>query len=190
MMDFITRCWRRAEPAALVLLGLALAGPVAAQEIAVDSARVDVSGKEAHLDAALAIDLGSVLDDAVARGLPLSFVMDFELSRPRSLWFSKTVAELHREWRLSFDSLTGRCTLGTAEGAEGYASCAEALHELGRLRLPLALTEPLVPGQAYEAELRLQLDRQRLPKPLQVEAIGSRDWSLSSGWHRWTFTVE
>jgi len=26
-----------------------------------------------------------------------------------------------------------------------------------------------------------------LPKPLQIDALGSSDWSLSSDWYRWTF---
>jgi hypothetical protein len=32
----------------------------------------------------------------------------------------------------------------------------------------------------------MRLDTAQLPKPFQVNAIASRDWSLASDWHRWT----
>jgi len=38
----------------------------------------------------------------------------------------------------------------------------------------------------YQAALRMRLDTAQLPKPFQVNAIASRDWSLASDWHRWT----
>jgi hypothetical protein len=39
----------------------------------------------------------------------------------------------------------------------------------------------------YTAAVRLRLDTSLLPKPLQINALGSRDWNLSSDWYRWTF---
>ena len=52
------------------------------------------------------------------------------------------------------------------------------------------LAEPgaLGKGAAYVAELRMRLDTSQLPRPFQVSAVGSRDWSVSSEWHRWTIT--
>ena len=43
------------------------------------------------------------------------------------------------------------------------------------------------PGVVYIAGVRRRLDTGKLPKPLQLDAIGSRDWNLSSDWYRWTF---
>ena len=40
---------------------------------------------------------------------------------------------------------------------------------------------------AYQASVRLRLDTAQLPKPFQLNAIASRDWSLSSDWQRWSF---
>jgi hypothetical protein len=41
--------------------------------------------------------------------------------------------------------------------------------------------------RVYIAALRLRLDTSQLPKPLQINALGSRDWNLTSDWYRWTF---
>jgi hypothetical protein len=40
----------------------------------------------------------------------------------------------------------------------------------------------------YEAAVRLRLDTTQLPKPFQISALTSRDWSLQSDWVRWSFT--
>ena len=41
-------------------------------------------------------------------------------------------------------------------------------------------------GASYTAALRLRLDTSQLPRPFQISAVGSREWSISSDWHRWT----
>jgi hypothetical protein len=40
----------------------------------------------------------------------------------------------------------------------------------------------------YEASIRLRLDVNQLPKPFQVNALTSRDWTLQSDWYRWSYT--
>jgi hypothetical protein len=55
----------------------------------------------------------------------------------------------------------------------------------GRL---VARRDQLVPGVRYEAAVRLLLDGNQLPKPFQVNALTSREWSLQSDWHRWSYT--
>ena len=31
----------------------------------------------------------------------------------------------------------------------------------------------------------MNLDVSQLPKPLQVNALATKDWDIDSGWHRW-----
>ena len=52
----------------------------------------------------------------------------------------------------------------------------------------VATLDQLVKGTRYEAAVRLRLDVNALPKPFQVSALASRDWSMQSEWHRWSFT--
>ena len=40
----------------------------------------------------------------------------------------------------------------------------------------------------HEAQIRLSLDITKLPKPLQMSALGNKNWNLNSGWFRWTLT--
>ena len=48
--------------------------------------------------------------------------------------------------------------------------------------------DALAKGAHYEAAVRLRLDVTQLPKPFQVNALASKEWSLSSEWYRWSFT--
>jgi len=36
--------------------------------------------------------------------------------------------------------------------------------------------------------VRLRLDVNQLPKPILINALASREWTLASDWHRWSFT--
>ena len=53
---------------------------------------------------------------------------------------------------------------------------------------PVARRDQLAKGTRYEAAVRLRLDVNQLPKPFQVNALASREWSLQSDWYRWSFT--
>ena len=52
----------------------------------------------------------------------------------------------------------------------------------------IARADELTKATRYEAAIRMRLDTNQLPKPFQLSALGSREWSLQSDWHRWSFT--
>jgi len=39
---------------------------------------------------------------------------------------------------------------------------------------------------SYVAGVRMRLDTSQLPRPFQLNAVGSRDWYVASDWQRWT----
>ena len=52
---------------------------------------------------------------------------------------------------------------------------------------PVAQVASLSKGTRYDAAIRLRLDVNQLPKPFQVNALASREWTLASDWYRWSF---
>jgi hypothetical protein len=73
--------------------------------------------------------------------------------------------------------------------SQQFASLDEVEHLLSRVASrPVIAADALVKGAHYEAAVRLRLDVTQLPKPFQVNALASREWSLSSEWYRWSFT--
>jgi hypothetical protein len=101
------------------------------------------------------------------------------------------VVELEQQYRLSYNALTRQYRLSVGGLHQNLDTLDEALALLGRLRPRLvAPTDVLEAGTVYDAAIRMRLDLSQLPKPFQINALGSRDWNLSSEWYRWTVEAE
>jgi len=174
--------------AALVLLcaGMTAAAPAAADRIDVKKASLQPSEDGYILEADFEIALTGPLEEALNKGVPLYFTFEFELIRPRWYWFNQRVAGARQQYRLSFNALTRQYRVGVRTLYQNFPSLAEALEFMSRVRLrELVETADLAQGYTYIAGVRLRLDTSQLPRPFQITAIGSRDWSIGSDWHRW-----
>ena len=191
-------CKRPDRRAPRLLLGAALAVALSlqlavahAQGIHIKSAELIASDSGFSLEANYEITLPHTLEEALVRGLVLPFVIDFELIYPRwwtlNLW-NRTVAEFRQRHRLSYNALTLQYRLSFGNLHQNFDTLEEALAVLGRVRQRSVFTRAEVDSErVYIAALRLRLDTSQLPKPLQINALGSRDWNLTSDWYRWTF---
>jgi hypothetical protein len=189
MTVFSTRSCRRADLAgALLALCLLFAAvlPSHAQGIDVRKAFVTVAEDSYVLDAQFDIALTHTLEEALNKGVPLYFRLEFELIRPRWYWFNDRAVFLQQEYRLSFNALTRQYRLGAGTLHQNFASLAEALEVMSRVRRRQD-AEPGVftKGTTFVAGLRLRLDTSQLPKPFQINALGSREWNVGSDWYRW-----
>ncbi len=158
--------------------------------IFVKSAELTLVGGEYYLEANFEVGLTATLEDALNKGLPLHFDVEFELIYPRwytlYLW-NKSVAELEQHYRLSYNALTRQYRLRFGALHQNFDTLNEALALLGRLRQRFVVdADRLDEGTVYEAVIRMRLDVSQLPKPFQINALASRDWNLSSEWFRWT----
>ncbi|HSD42938.1 MAG TPA: DUF4390 domain-containing protein [Burkholderiales bacterium] len=168
-------------------LALALVAPgAAAEEIEVRDARLEFAEDGIVLDADFAFDLTSRLEDALAKGVPLYFVVEFEIYRPRWYWLDERIGVAARSTRLSFHALTRTYRLNTGAMHQSFATLDEALRTLSRVRGWVVLpTGALRPDSTYAAYSRMRLDTTQLPKPFQVSALANRDWTLASQWKKW-----
>ncbi len=197
MMVSITPCCRSGplDPAGrllwAVLLWLALAlSPARAVEPHIVGASLQQTEDGYALSAEVAFDLSSRLEEVINRGVPLYFVADFELTRPRWYWFDKNVVTRQLTFRLSYNALTRQYRLSTGALYQTFPSLSQALQTMARIREWVVLERGrLEPGESYQVALRFRHDITQLPKPFQVSAIGSRDWSISTDWLRWTLVA-
>jgi hypothetical protein len=144
------------------------------------------------LEARYEIGLTAALEDALVHGLTLAFTTEFELMYRRwwtlNLW-NKTISERRQQHRLSYNALTRQYRLSSGALHQSFDTVGAALAVLGRVRInPAVRSEDIEDDQVYIAALRMRLDKAQLPKPLQVDALASGDWDLSSDWYRWTFS--
>ncbi len=162
---------------------------VSAHGVQVTSAEIVPGEDEYYLNADFDIVLGSAVESALNRGVPLTFVVEAQLTRPRWYWFDQTAGEMRGQYRLSYNALTQQYRVAVGSLFQNFGTLAEALQLLSRIRhRPMAERDALTKGDTYLAAVRFRLDTTQLPKPFQVTALGSREWSLNSDWYRWNFT--
>lgn len=200
MTDSSTPCSRK-PPERRRLIGAALAlaaacglglAPAAARaaEAEIRNAALVLSDDTYVLNADIVAELTPLLADVVARGVSLYFVTEFELAAPRWYWLDEEVVTKSLTYRLSYQSLTRQYRLTSGALHQNFGSLEEALRTMLRIRnWSVAERAALRVGRSYNAALRFRLDVAELPKPLQVSALGRKDWSLSSDWYRWTFAA-
>ena len=183
-----TRCCRSISClAALLVLWLAPGAPAAADGIQVRQAALISAGDGYVLEADFEVTLTHTLQEALNKGVPLYFTLEFELERPRWYWLNATLANTRLEYRLSYNALTRQYRVGLSTLYRNFTSVAEALEFLSRVRVrEVAEAGALNKGGSYRAALRLRLDSSQLPRAFRVSAVGSREWTISSDWHRWT----
>ena len=175
--------------AAAALAALASAGsPARADVVPVKSAELKISEGDAVLSADFDLALTPALEEALEKGIPLHFTIDFELARARWYWADEKIAQWSITYRVSYNALTRQYRVGSGPLGQQFESLEEVQRFVGRVSSrPVARAETLTRGTKYEAAIRLKLDVNQLPKPFQVSALASREWQLTSDWHRWTF---
>jgi len=181
----------RSAPVLLACLALAAALPATAGApgIQVLSARTTLVDEVYRLDADIRYDLGPAAEEALHSGVPLTFVTEIEVLRPRRWLWDARVARLEQRHVLRWHALSERYVLEHLNTGErrSFRSLARALQALGTLRgLPMLDRRLLRVGTAYDARLRARLSVEDLPAPMRPFAYLERDWRrLRSGWYRW-----
>ena len=133
-------------------------------------------------------ELNPRLEEVVSRGVPLYFVAEFELTRPRWYWFDEDLATRTLTYRLSYHALTRQYRLATGPLYQNFPTLESALKTMSRVRSwTVAERGILKTGADYQARLRFRLDLAQMPKPFQVSAIGDKDWNFGTEWLRWTY---
>lgn len=181
----------------LALAALALCASVAAaDEIEVRATALSATDEGIVFNGDFEFELTSRLEEALGRGVPLYFLVEFECYRPRWYWLDERIGAATLTLRLSFHALTRTYRLSTGTLHRSYPTLDDAINALTRIREWLVLPRgALRPDTTYTALVRMRLDTAQLPKPFQVSALANREWTLASPWQRWevngsTFAAE
>ena len=183
---------RRRALALGAALGLAVLMPAAdarADTIPVKSAELRVEEGEVLLNAEFDLSLNPTLEEALNRGIPLYFVLEVEVARPRWYWLDEKLLSMSTTWRVSYAPLSRQYRVSSGLIAQTLDSLDEVERLISRVTSrPVARVADFQRGVRYDAATRLRLDVNQLPKPFQVDALASREWQLASDWQRFGFT--
>lgn len=182
------RFWKKFKQTAWLLLVLcSVASTAGAEGIEIRTAELIANGDAYQLNADFGVNIGPEVEEALNKGVPLNFLVEFQLVAPRQYWFDDEITSTSQRIRLSYHALSRQYLINLPQHQKSFSTLQEALEELSRLRDWIVVEKSqIAKGETYLAMLRLRLDHTRLPKALQVEAIGSEKWNLISERHRWT----
>lgn len=186
-----TRCWQNVLSLLLLLAACLL--PVTAQAadgITMLRARAEVEEQALAISTRYQIVLPAALQDAVQQGVPLTFRLTFELTHPRSsaYWlrfkhFFEPTASI--SFKLMYYRLTNRYRVAIGGLANNYSTLQEAIAAVGSIAgwrvLDVAEWDES-DRKLLRGRVQLELDIGQLPRPFQLNALGTSDWSLESPW--------
>ena len=173
---------RRALSAiALTLAVLFAPGQARADAVPVNNAEVRVEDEQVLLNAEFDVSLNPTLEEALQRGVPLYFVLEADIQRPRWYWFDEKVAKHSTQYRVTYLPLTRQYRVSSGLLSQTFDSLSEVERFIGRVNArSIARSGELDKGSRYDVVVRLRLDANLLPKPFQVNALASREWQLAS----------
>lgn len=181
---------RNALTAAIIAVVGMGAGLAHAEGAKLVGAKLETTEDGIQLNADYELQITNMLLETIRKGVPLYFVVEFELTRGRWYWLDDAVVKASRERRVSYAPLTEQYRVTTAGISQNVSNADDVRKILARIRSWTVTDKSrLKPGEKLEAAIRFRLDTAQLPKPFQLNTFGAREWNLSSDWHRWTVTV-
>jgi hypothetical protein len=156
-------------------------------QIMVKSAEIVAVEDKFHLNIDLDFQFNSALEDALNKGVPLTFLYEFQLSQPRKYWFDEEVVTQTQRLTISYHALSRQYLIHRQQRQQSYASLALAKEALCKIKDWMVFDKSMLKkGESYQAALRVRLDQSRLPKALQAEAASSEDWTMISERIHWS----
>lgn len=143
------------------------------------------------LNAEADIAFGVALEQVVQKGFDLHFIIEFQLLSPRKYWIDEVVTSVSQHVTLRYHALS-RQYLVIREDAnkksqqKSFATLTEAEEELAFVSDFKVLRNVTLDNTAvYKGILLMRLDKSKLPKTFQVDAINSNDWKMISQRFEW-----
>jgi Domain of unknown function (DUF4390) len=150
-----------------------------AQGVELDTLRLQRSDTALTLDFAARVTLTRAVEDALQRGVPVYFVAQAEVFRPRWYWRDQSVSRVARSWRLVYQPLTSNWRVSLGGLNQSYTSLPEALTAISRVSgWKLAELAQLDGDKSAYVEFSYRLDHAQLPSPMQIGMGGPAGWTL------------
>lgn len=139
------------------------------------------------VNAQLEMNFNTEVEDALNKGIPLTFLVEFQLYIPHRYWFDDEVVTTSNQVTLSYHALSRQYLINQGNHQQTFATILEAKEELTHIHDWLVFEKTVLKkDRNYRARLNVSLDQSKLPKPLQVEAMSSENWKMVSERFMWT----
>lgn len=171
----------------LFLLGMFSLAIAAESSIRIKSAELEPLDGFYSLSADAEMSFDKEIEEAVNKGVPLSFLIEFQIVRPRKYWFDDEIVTTSQEVTLSYHALSRQYLVNRGVHQQSFEGLSEAAQALGQIdEWKVVEKSDLEKGETYRAAMLIRLDQTKLPKAIQVDTIGSEKWNLTSQKFEWT----
>lgn len=187
MTGFFMRCCKKLS----LLLVLSCAATLAfavSSSVLIKSAEMHLADDYYELFAEIDMSFDEDVVEAINKGVPLEFVTEFQVVSPRTYWFDDEIETISSRATLNYHALSRQYLVTRAGQQKSFETLAEAKDELVSINAWRVVEKTKIEkDEDYKASLLMRLDQDKLPKVLQVEVIGSKDWLLTSPTFSWPF---
>ena len=169
----------------LLILASSLAF-AAGSSINIKSAELESLDDYYGLDADVEVSFDKEIEEAINKGVPLNFLIEFQIVSPRKYWFDDEIVTTSQNVSLSYHALSRQYLVNRGAHQQSYDSLSEAVQELVALdEWKVVEKSVLEKSGVYKAALLIRLDQTKLPKAIQVDTIASEKWNISSQKFEW-----
>lgn len=187
-MAFFTHCYKKTNrwivfAFLMLMLSVAWAG---ASVLNIKMADLVLIEDTYQLNADLDIAFSEQIEDALSKGVALNFLVEFQVVSPRKYWFDDEIVTATDTITLSYHALSRQYLLQHNQHQQSFSSLQEAKTQFAKIRDWKVLDKSMLNKEdTYRATLLIRLDQSKLPKPLQVDAISSESWHMTSQRYTW-----
>ena len=158
----------------------------AGSSINIKSAELESQDDYYVLDADVELSFDKEVEEAINKGVPLNFLIEFQIVSPRKYWFDDEMVTTSQNVSLSYHALSRQYLVNRGAHQQSYDSLNEAMQEMVTLDEWKVVEKSVLEKPAtYKAALLIRLDQTKLPKAIQVDTIASEKWNISSQKFEW-----
>jgi hypothetical protein len=130
------------------------------------------------LDFAANLMLSKAVEDGLRRGVPVYFVAEAIVKKPRWYWRDERVSRVSRSWRLSYQPLTSAWRVSLGAFSQSYPSLEEALTTVTRIAHWRIAESGVDTNDKYYVDFQFFLDSSQLPPPMKLDLNAQSEWKL------------
>jgi len=176
----------------LLFAGVLLGAYAEGNPVEITQLKVERADDGLFLTAQVRLDLPSIMEDALNKGVALYFVAEAELLRDRWYWYDRKLTVASKYIRLAYQPLTRRWRMNVSPEpignaglgvsiSQNFESLNDAMQALQRqVRWRIADATLLDGDSRHYVEFRFRLDMSQLPRPFQIGVVGNSEWNLSA----------
>jgi len=193
MTDSFMRCLKKIKLSIFLSFWMILffsSSTIAADNsLAIKNAEINSQFEAYFLNADFDLSFNDDLDEAIRKGIPINFIIEFELKKPRKYWFDEEVTKKTKEILLTYHALSKQFILSESENhLIAFDNLTQAKNELKRIKNWRIFDKSQIDDtDKYSAYLQVKLDQTKLPKQLQADITSNQEWQLASKQFQWMF---